>query len=78
MDNNKLNDKIKQVLDGSLQEQKDLHEISIGKISTTVLLTRLMGQLKKIEDKDLQQVLRTLSYMVYTTSLQHKPNNKRR
>jgi hypothetical protein len=37
-----------------------------------------MGQLKKIEDKDLQQVLRTLSYMVYTTSLQHKPNNKRR
>jgi hypothetical protein len=78
MDNNKLNDKIKQVLDGSLQEQKDLHEISIGKLSTTVLLTRLMGQLKKIEDKDLQQVLRTLSYMVYTTSLQHKPNNKRR
>jgi hypothetical protein len=74
----KLNDKIKQVLDGSLQEQKDLHEISIGKLSTTVLLTRLMGQLKKIEDKDLQQVLRTLSYMVYTTSLQHKPNNKRR
>ena len=74
----KLNDKIKQVLDRSLQEQKDLHEISIGKISTTVLLTRLMGQLKKIEDKDLQQVLRTLSYMVYTTSLQHKPNNKRR
>ena len=45
MDNNKLNDKIKQVLDGSLQEQKDLHEISIGKLSTTVLLTRLMGQL---------------------------------
>ena len=78
MDNNKLNDKIKQVLDGSLQEQKDLHEISIGKLSTTVLLTRLMGQLKKIEDKDIQQVLRTLSYMVYTTSLQHKPNNKRR
>ena len=78
MDNNKLNDKIKQVLDGSLQEQKDLHEISIGKLSTTVLLTRLMGKLKKIEDKDLQQVLRTLSYMVYTTSLQHKPNNKRR
>ena len=78
MDNNKLNDKIKQVLDGSLQEQKDLHEISIGKLSTTVLLTRLLGQLKKIEDKDLQQVLRTLSYMVYTTSLQHKPNNKRR
>jgi|TARA_B110000438_G_scaffold278938_1_gene302936 hypothetical protein len=76
MDN--LNNKIKQVLDGSLQEQKDLHEISIGKLSTTVLLTRLMGQLKKIEDKDLQQVLRTLSYMVYTTSLQHKPNNKRR
>lgn len=75
---NNLNNKIKQVLDGSLQEQKDLHEISIGKLSTTVLLTRLMGQLKKIEDKDLQQVLRTLSYMVYTTSLQHKPNNKRR
>ena len=71
MDNNKLNDKIKQVLDGSLQEQKDLHEISIGKLSTTVLLTRLMGQLKKIEDKDLQQVLRTLSYMVYTLSLIH-------
>ena len=74
----KLNDKIKQILDGSLQEQKDLHEISIGKVSTSLLLTRLLGQLKKFEDKDFQQVLRTLSYMVYITSLQHKSNKGRR
>ena len=74
----KLNDKIKQILDGSLQEQKDLHEISIGKVSTSLLLTRLLGQLKKVEDKDLQQVLSTLSYMVYITSLQHKSNKGRR
>ncbi len=49
--NKDLNDKIVQVLDGSHQDDMDIHEISIGKISSTFLLSRLMGQLKKIDDK---------------------------
>jgi|FLOH01.1.fsa_nt_gi hypothetical protein len=74
--NKDLNDKIVQVLDGSHQDDMDIHEISIGKISSTFLLSRLMGQLKKIDDKPLMEVLKTISYMIYTTSLQHNSPDK--
>jgi hypothetical protein len=74
--NKDLNDKIVQVLDGSHQDNMDIHEISIGKISSTFLLSRLMGQLKKIDDKPLMEVLKTMSYMIYTTSLQHNTPDK--
>ena len=69
--NKDLNERIIQVIDGSHQDGMDIQEISIGKIGSTVLLTRLMGQLKKIDDKSLRDVLKTMSYMIYTTSLQH-------
>ena len=74
--NKDLNEKIVQVLDGSHQDDMDIHEISIGKISSTFLLSRLMGQLKKIDDKPLMEVLKTISYMIYTTSLQHNSPDK--
>ena len=58
-------------LDG-LSEQELLTEISLGKISTTVFLGKVLMNVKKIEDKSLQEVLRNMSYMIYVTSLQHK------
>ena len=47
-------------------------EISIGKISTTILIGRLMRLVKGISDKSLQKTLSTLGYMIYTVSLQSK------
>ena len=49
-----------------------LVEISIGKISTTILVGRLMRLVKGISDKSLQKTLSTLGYMIYTVSLQSK------
>ena len=46
MDRDLIN-KSQDVLDGTRQDGIDLQEISLGKIVSTVLLTRLMGQLKK-------------------------------
>tara|TARA_B100000767_G_scaffold261409_1_gene272995 strand:- start:182 stop:412 length:231 start_codon:yes stop_codon:yes gene_type:complete len=73
-----LIEQTQQVLDGTYDEEKTLEEISLGKIGSTVLLSRLLGQLKKVQDKPLQDVLKTMSYMIFTTSLQHKKDNKRR
>ena len=62
-------------LDG-LSEQELLTEISLGKISTTVFLGKVLMNIKKIQDKPLQDVLRNMSYMIYVTSLQHKSKKK--
>ena len=56
----------------TLSEDELLTEISLSKISTTVFLTKVLMNVKKIEDKSLQEVLRNMSYMIYVTSLQHK------
>ena len=45
--NRDLINKSQDVLDGTRQDEIDLQEISLGKIGSTVLLTRLMVQLKK-------------------------------
>ena len=62
-------------LDG-LSEQELLTEISLGKISTTMFLGKVLMNVKKIQDKSLQEVLRNMSYMIYVTSLQHKSKKK--
>ena len=62
-------------LDG-LSEQELLTEISLGKISTTVFWGKVLMNVKKIQDKSLQEVLRNMSYMIYVTSLQHKSKKK--
>ena len=62
-------------LDG-LSEQELLTEVSLGKISTTVFLGKVLMNIKKIQDKPLQDVLRNMSYMIYVTSLQHKSKKK--
>ena len=74
---NDLIEKTQQVLDGSHQDGIDLEEISLGKLGTTVLIGRLISQLNKVDDKSLRDVLKTMGYMIYTTSLQHKKNPRR-
>ena len=62
-------------LDG-LSEQELLTEISLGKISSTVVVGRLLTQIRKLKDKELGQVLRSLGVLIYITSLQHKSKKK--
>jgi len=60
----------------SLNEDELLKEISLGKISSTVLMSRLLGQVNQLKDKGLGKVLRTLGILIYITSLQHKSKKK--
>ena len=60
----------------SLDEEELLKEISLGKISSTVLMSRLLGQVNQLKDKGLGKVLRTLGILIYITSLQHKSKKK--
>ena len=57
-------------------EQELLKELSIGKISSTVLLSRGLNQIKQLEDKNLQSVLKTMIQMIFITSLQHKKTKR--
>jgi hypothetical protein len=57
-------------------EQELLQELSLGKISSTVLLSRGLNQIKKLEDKNLQSVLKTIIQMIFITSLQHKKTKR--
>ena len=64
----------------NLSEEEFLIELSLGKVSLTVLLGRLLRSTRKIQDKDLKQVsevLKNLGYMIYVNSLNQKKNNKR-
>lgn len=66
---NKTNDQLNQ-LDEETRES--LIEISIGKISTTVLIGRLKLLTRKIKDTTISKSLMSLGYMIYTVSLQSK------
>ena len=52
--------------------KQELIEISIGKISTTVLIGRLKLLTRKIKDTTISKSLMSLGYMIYTVSLQSK------
>lgn len=60
----------------SLNEEDLLTEISQGKISSTVLMSRLLQQVSQLKDKQMSKVLRTLGILIYITSLQHKSKKK--
>ena len=60
----------------SLNEEELLKEISLGKISSTVLMSRLLGQVSQLKDKQMSKVLRTIGILIYITSLQHKSKKK--
>ena len=57
-------------------EQELLQELSIGKISSTVLLSRGLNQIKQLEDKNLQSVLKTMIQMIFITSIQQKKTKR--
>ena len=52
--------------------RQELIEISLGKISTTVLIGRLKLLTRKIKDTVISKSLMSLGYMIYTVSLQSK------
>ena len=58
------------------QQEELLKEISLGKISSTVLMSRLLQQVSQLKDKQMSKVLRTLGILIYITSLQHKSKKK--
>ena len=60
----------------SLNEEEILKEISLGKVSSTGMMMRLLTQVSKLKDKELGQVLRSLGVLIYITSLQHKSKKK--
>ena len=54
------------------QTQQELVEISVGKISTTILIGRLKLLSNKIKDVSIRKSIMSLGYMIYTVSLQSK------
>ena len=74
MDNDLIR-KTQEILETSnldLEQQEFLKEISLGKISTTVLVGRLKLLTNKIKDIKLRKVFMGLGYMIYVVSLQQK------
>ena len=66
---NKSSNELHQLDEDTRQE---LIEISLGKISTTVLIGRLKLLTRKIKDTVISKSLMSLGYMIYTVSLQSK------
>ena len=60
----------------SLTEEELLTEISLGKVSSTMMVGKLLTQVRKLKDRELGQVFRTLGILIYITSLQHKSKKK--
>ena len=66
---NKSSNELQQLDEGTRQE---LIEISLGKMSTTILIGRLKLLTRKIKDSVISKSLMSLGYMIYTVSLQSK------
>lgn len=66
---NKSSNELQQLDEDTRQE---LIEISLGKISTTILIGRLKILTRKIKDTVISKSLMSLGYMIYTVSLQSK------
>ena len=54
------------------QTQRELVEISVGKLSTTILIGRLKLLSNKIKDVSIRKSIMSLGYMIYTVSLQSR------
>ena len=54
------------------ETKKELVEISVGKLSTTILVGRLKLLSNKIKDVSIRKSIMSLGYMIYTVSLQSK------
>ena len=66
---NKSSNELQQLDEDTRQE---LIEISLGKMSTTILIGRLKLLTRKIKDSVISKSLMSLGYMIYTVSLQSK------
>ena len=62
----------------SLSEEEIIQEISLGTIAGTVLVGRLLHQVKGIKDKSLQDSLRSIGYMLYAIQLTQRKQMKSR
>lgn len=62
----------------SLSEEEIIQEISLGTIAGTVLVGRLLHQVKGIKDKPLQDSLRSIGYMLYAIQLTQRKQMKSR
>ena len=60
----------------TLSEEELITELSLGKISSTVVVSRVMMLTRKLQDKKLGEVLKWLSILIYTVSLQQKSKKK--
>ena len=60
----------------SFSDEELITEISLGKVSSTLMVGKLLTQVNKLKDRELGQILRTLGVLIYITSLQHKPKTK--
>ena len=60
----------------TLSEEELITELSLGKVSSTVVVSRVMMLTRKLQDKKLGEVLKWLSILIYTVSLQQKSKKK--
>ena len=60
----------------TLSEEELITELSLGKVSSTVVVSRVMMLTRKLQDKNLGEVLKWLSILIYTVSLQQKSKKK--
>ena len=56
----------------NLTEEELINEISIGKISSTVILGRLTQLTRKMKDRQLGEVFKWIGFLIYNVSLQQK------
>ena len=61
----------------NLSEEELINEISLGSISSKVLLGRIVVLTRKLEDKNLGKVLQFISYLIFVVSLKIFKKNKK-
>ena len=61
----------------NLSEEELINEISLGSISSKVLLGRIVVLTRKLEDKNLGRVLQFISYLIFVVSLKIFKKNKK-
>ena len=61
----------------NLSEQELINELSLGSISSKVLLGRILVLTRKLEDKNLGEVLKFMSYLIFVASLKIFRKNKK-
>ena len=56
----------------NLSEQELINEISLGKVSSSVILGKLVQLTRKMKDRQLCEVFKWIGFLIYTVSLQQK------